>query len=107
MAIQTKTLGVLNEDEGSATLQIDYDDALLRLTTVRIINTHPTRTARVSATVVANPNRTASMDGLPPVAPATSKTSSQNLPTGQTQRFNITVLPSGRLDGVDYQFGWV
>ena len=49
MAIVTKTIGTAVEAEGTATLQIDYDDADLRVRVVRIINTHPTLTARVTA----------------------------------------------------------
>ena len=101
MATITKTLGLLVEVAGRAELQVDYDDALLRLLAVRIINGHPTLTARVTATSVANPARTATLDGLP------AQTTAQALPTGAGQRFDVTFTASGRLDGVTYLFGWV
>lgn len=101
MAIRTKALGVLVEPEGRAELQVDWDDAAPRLTLVRIVNTHPTLTARVTATSVANPARAASLDGPP------NQTTTRTLPTGQQQRLDITIDARGRLHGVEYQFGWL
>lgn len=101
MAIQTKTLGVLVEPEGMATAQETYDDVRLRLETARIINTHPTLTARLSGFVVANPAKSFTLD-CPP-----NQTVTQNIPTGQQARFDITIDAQGRIDGVEYRFSWV
>ena len=101
MATITKTLGLLVEDAGRAELQVDYDNVLLRLLAVRIINSHPTLTARVVATSVANPARTATLDGPP------AQTTTQAFPGGAAQRLDVTITASGRLDGVFYSFGWL
>ncbi len=98
MAIQTKTLGSVSDTDGTqATLQVDYDDQLLRLTLVRVIN-GTGRTARVTATAVANPSRTYTLNAAP------HQTSTQNIPTGAQTRLDVTVDARGRVDGVDYQF---
>jgi hypothetical protein len=99
MAIQTKSLGLLVEPEGNAELQIDWDDATLLLRAVRVINDHPTRTARVAAQRIDG-SRRVTRDAPP------NQTTTQNIPTTQANRLQLTVTPEGRLDGVSYEFGW-
>jgi len=100
MAIQTKVLGTAYEPEGFARLEVDYDDNQLRLRVARIVNTHPTLTARATATAVSDPTRSYTLNGLP------NQTTSVNIPTGPANRLDITIDARGRLDGVEYQFGW-
>lgn len=100
MATITKTLGEAVEVAGTATLQIDYDDQRLRLSAIRIINTHPTLTARLSATSTSTA-ATFSLDGPP------NQTTSQNVPAGQASKFGVTIDAQGRVDGCDYAFSWV
>jgi hypothetical protein len=100
VAIVTKTLGEAVEAAGTATLQVDYDDQRLRLSAIRIINTHPTLTARLTATSTSTA-ATFSLDGPP------NQTSVQNVPAGQASKFGVTIDSRGRLDGVDYAFGWL
>ena len=100
MAIITKTIGEAVEVAGTATLQIDYDDQRLRLTAIRIINTHPSLTARLSATSTST-GATFTLDGPP------NQTSAQGVPSGQASKFGVTIDSRGRVDGVDYAFGWL
>ena len=98
MAIVTKTIGHDGTpDGGYVEWQIDYDDARLRLTAVRCIN-NSTSIAWGKAVSVANPSRSYST-----TFPA-NQTTVINIPTGASQRLDITVDARGRVDGVDYQF---
>lgn len=101
MAIVTRTIGVAVEAEGSATLQIDYDDADLRVRVVRIVNTHPALTARVTARRNDGTGPTRTLDGPP------NQTTEQTIPTSPSQRLQLVVDAQGRLDGAEYSFAWL
>ena len=95
MATVTKSLGVI----GPAELQIDYDDALLRLLAVRCINGGD-QPASLTGFSVARPNRTFAF-----TFPA-GQTTTQNVPQGANNRFDITVDARGRVDGVEWSFAY-
>lgn len=100
MAIVTKVLGTVGDAQvppHQAELSIDYDNALLRLTLVRIVN-DTNQVAQVTGTATADPTRTFTMQ-----CPA-GQTATQNIPTGQANRLNITIDARGRVDGVEYHF---
>lgn len=101
MAIQTRNIGTAVEELGSAELQIDYDDVDLRVRTVRIINGHPSLTARVTARRNDGTGPTRTLDGPP------AQTTEQAIPTSPSQRLQLMVDARGRLDGVEYSFAWV
>jgi hypothetical protein len=101
VAIVTKTIGVAVEAEGSAELQIDYDDADLRVRIVRIVNTHPALTARVTARRNDGTGPVRTLDGPP------NQTTEQAIATSPSQRLQLTVDGRGRLDGVEYSFQWL
>jgi YD repeat-containing protein len=94
MAIQTVNIGLLTDvtDNSQATLDYDYDDASLQVTGVRIANgTNLSTFVRVIGT--AN-NRTYQKT----TAPHTTET--VTIGSNQAARLQLTVTPSGKLDGV-------
>lgn len=101
MAIVTKTIGTAVEAAGGAELRIDYDDADLRVRAVRIVNTHPALTARVTARRNDGTGPVRTLDGPP------NQTTEQAIPTSPSQRLQLTVDARGRLDGAEYAFAWV
>ena len=99
MATQTRALGSVSDSQVPphyAALEIEYDDATLLLTAVRVIN-ETNRTARVTAGK-ADGTRTQTRDV------AAGQTVTQAIPTNQANRLELTVTPSGKLDGVQYSF---
>lgn len=90
MAIVTKTLG----GDTNVIFEVDYDDVNLRLTALRCINNSPNQ-VWAQATQLSN-RRTyqKTFDA--------NSTTEINIPTGVANRLNITITPSGKIDGVDY-----
>ena len=101
MAIQTKTLAVLNDDVSGLNAIIDllWDDARLRIESIR--GTNPTSRA-VALTARATADGTIFSTTFPAGA-----TTTRNIPAGQLNRFSITIDGRGRLDGVEYSTAWV
>ena len=101
MAIQTRTLGVAVDEttDTIATLQVDYDDVALRLTAVRILN--PTsKPTFVTARRASGGGPTYTMNGAP------GQTTEQAIPGSAAARLGVSIDAQGRLDGVDYTFGF-
>jgi hypothetical protein len=101
MAIQTRQLGTLIDDKngGIATLSIDYDDALLRLTAIHLINN---TTFSVFCTAIrTNGTGQRYVINVPP-----GQRFDQTIAGGSQARLNVTIDAQGRVDGVDYQFGF-
>lgn len=101
MAIVTRTIGTAVEAEGSAELRIDHDDVDLRVRAVRIVNGHPTLTARVTARRNDGTGPVRTLDGPP------AQTIEVAVATTPSQRLQLVVDARGRLDGVEYSFAWV
>jgi hypothetical protein len=92
MALQTRELA--NVDGGSFVLSFDFDDTDLRIRTIRGVNTG-TRSYTVVATSTSNGRQyTATVDAGAMVE--------QSVPTGAAQRLQLSVTPSGKLDGVEW-----
>lgn len=99
MATVSRTIGsVYDPDGGMATLAYDYDDATLLLLAVRIVN-GANATARLVARRADGTGQTYTLDG-----PA-GQTTEQAIGTNQAQRLQLSVTPSGKLDGVEINFG--
>jgi hypothetical protein len=101
MAIVTRSIGTAFEAEGTAELQIDYDDTDLRVRVVRIVNTHPALSARVTARRNDGTGPVRTLDGPP------NQTTEQAISTSPSQRLQLVVDAQGRLDGAEYSFAWV
>jgi hypothetical protein len=107
MAIQTRRLGSCGNDLINWSYQ--WDDTNLFITRVMCTNQHPTMWTSLTATVQKNGRE---VKGV--VAPAGTPANqlppggfagelSVNVPTGQAQRLEVKVHPSGRPDGIDYR----
>lgn len=92
MALVTKDLAYV--DGGAFVLQFDYDDVDLRIRTIRGINTG----AR-PYTVTARSTSTGRQYTAEITAGATVE---QGVPTGAARRLQLSVTPSGKLDGVEW-----
>lgn len=99
MAIITRTLAVLPWDETrTALLQIDYDDADLRVRVVRVVNPAP----RGLVVTAARTNGTRTYTATAPA----NQTTEVNIPTTAASRLQLNVDSRGRLDGVEYSTRW-
>lgn len=92
MALVTKDLAVV--DDGAFILQFDYDDADLRIRTIRGINTGARGYDVTARSTSTGRQYTATV-------PA-GQTAEQNVPTGAARRLQLSVTPSGKLDGVEW-----
>ena len=92
MAIQNKPLAAMNG--GLFTVSFDYDDVALTLQTIHVIN-NDTRAYTVAAWSTATGKRYESII-------AAGATLDQPIPPGAANRLQLSVTPSGKLDGV----GW-
>lgn len=101
MAIQTRELGrAVDETNGTAAvLSIDYDDALLRITAVHIVN--PTTKA-----VFATARRASGGGQVYTLNAAAGQNVDVSVPGGAQARLDVTIDARGRVDGVDYTFGF-
>lgn len=97
MAIQTRVVGSIADATGEATLSYTYDDAGPFLTSAKLENASA-HTANVTLT------RTADGRVYGPFTVAAGQTTTQPIPTNGQNRFGLTLLPSGRLDGCEIQF---
>lgn len=97
MAIQTKNLAITTDQAGNqATLNYKYDDVSLLITEIDIVN---------GTTLGAFASGTST---------STGKNYQTTVPAGQNQvitvatnkanQLQLTVTPSGRLDGVEWEF---
>jgi hypothetical protein len=104
MATVTQTLGFFVFDDAgtqTATLQLDYDDALLTPLLVRCINTAPAvLTVTATSTIGNHIGQTASHSFT------ANQTSVVNLPSGAVNRWSVSITPQGRIDGVEMQIHW-
>ena len=102
MATRTRTIQVLAHGDAPnqtiATVQIDWDDALLRLLAVRCINGTPV--AVLAKGTVQKNGRNFSI-----TFPANA-TTAQNIPQNAAARLDVTVDAQGRVDGVEYVIGF-
>lgn len=97
MAIQTVILGILSDQSGGqATLSFDYDDVTLLMSAIRLDN-KSSRSVFVSATSTTNGKVYSAT-----VAPG--QLGSISISSTQANRLQLTVIPPGKLDGVEYQF---
>lgn len=99
MAIQTREMGRCLDNGVAAVLTIDYDDALLRITGVHLVN--PT-TFPVYATArrAAGSGQTYTLNAPP------GQTIDVVVPGNAQARLDITITANGRLDGVAWTFGF-
>ena len=97
MAIQTRIVGSIADAAGEAILSYTWDDVGLFLTSATLEN---------NSAHVANVSFTRTSDGrvYGPWSVAAGQSVTQNIPTNGQNRFGLTLLPSGRLDGCDIQF---
>lgn len=99
MATVTRQIGGDGDPaRGYVFWEIDFDDAKLLLTAVRCRNESSEATYG-SVTQISN-GRTYGMR-FPP-----NSTTNIAIPTGQAQKIDISIMPSGKLDGVHYSFVW-
>lgn len=99
MALQTKILAQLVEDDGTATVEIDYDDVQLRLEAVRVIN-GGTRPLHVDA--IRTSDRRLYQADFP-----AGTTTELAIPKNGADRFGISVDARGRIDGAEWALRWV
>lgn len=100
MATVTVTLGILTDESNkTCTLQYDYDNVTLNITAARIINNTP---RQCFASLTDNVNSRTYAHTF-----SANATQSISIPTGATTRLRLTLLPNGRLDGAEIQFGLV
>jgi hypothetical protein len=101
MAIQTANKGYASDSTTNtiAELQVDFDDVSMRLTAVRIVN--PTAFAMYA--VVRRGDGSGQTYTLS--APA-GQTVEQVIPGQAANRLGVTIDANGRLDGVEYHFGF-
>jgi hypothetical protein len=92
MATRTKNLMIA--DGGLFTVDFDYDDVLLRILSVSVVNA----TSR-AWTVVARSTTTDRTYTIP-IAPGTNQ--ELTVPAGAANRLDLSVTPSGKLDGVEW-----
>lgn len=93
MALITKELARV--DNGAFVLSFVYDDADLRIRTIVAVNTSLTRAYDVTAVSTAT-GRTYT------ATVAAGATIEQSISTGAAQRLQLSVTPSGKLDGVEW-----
>ena len=106
MAIVTKALGTFHEyangddqpPTGSFRAEYDYDDATFRVTAGRAVNT-TSQPGRVQL-IRHSDGRVYTVD-----CPA-NDTIEQSVPTTGGNRIQLTVEPSGKLDGCDVNVYW-
>lgn len=99
MAILTREMGRCFDQGAAAVLTIDYDDALLRITAVHLVN--PT-----SLPVYATARRGDGSGQTYTLNAAPGQTVDVAVPGGAQARLDITITANGRLDGVGYTFGF-
>lgn len=99
MAIQSRVLGSLVDDTGQATLRVEYDDAALRLTLVEVIN------GTASPVAVTAQRASGGGQAYTFTIPA-GQTRTQVVPGNAQNRLGITIDARGRLDGVEWNFGF-
>lgn len=101
MAIQTRVMGSCRDETNGTTavLSIDYDDALLRITGVHLVN--PTTFAVFATAIRANgTGQTYTLNAAP------GQTIDVAVPGGAQARLDVTIDARGRVDGVEYHFGF-
>lgn len=101
MAIQTRDLAKVSDAQEPpqyATLTIQYDDALLRMTNITVVN-FTNRIARLTAQRSDGSGPTYTFDT------AAGATTSQNIPGNAQNRLGISIDSRGRVDGVEWHFG--
>ncbi len=98
MTTQTKQLWQATDPESGleATISFNYDDALLRILSFTITNP-TTKTLNISATSTSN-GKNYSLSVSPNTNSAVITINNQNA----QNRLNVTVTPSGKIDGVEY-----
>lgn len=91
MATVNKLIGGM---DGLLTITIDYDDVSLRVLTFHIVN-NAARSYTISATSTVNGRNY--LFNIP-----ANSTINQNVPPGASNRLQLSVTPSGKLDGVEW-----
>jgi hypothetical protein len=101
MAIQTRDDGAVAN--GTIVFQYDYDDVSLRIVAIRCINGSAApawgRATQINADGTLNTSRTYAT-----TFPA-NQTTVINVPTGASQRLQLFVNATGKLDGVRREYG--
>lgn len=90
----TQTHNLITAESGAFTVDFDYDDVLLRILSVTAIN-NTDRTITVTARSTST-NRTYTL----PITAGTNQT--LTIPAGAANRLDLSVTPSGKLDGVEW-----
>lgn len=97
MATVTRNIGLLVDGEDQAIAQVDYDDALLRLTAFRMINN---TAIPVVGTVIRDSNGRIYSTTFP-----ARRTTFISIPTnGAQDRIDVVINSNGRINGVNYSF---
>lgn len=101
MAIQSRVLGSLLDETngGTATLRVEYDDALLRLTLIEVVN-------GTTLPVAFTARRTSGSGQTYTRTVAAGVTDSVSVPGNAQNRLGITIDSRGRIDGVEWNFGF-
>lgn len=96
MAIVTKILASF--DDSRCVWELDWDNATLKLKTIRCVNTTPW-SAVAEFVSIADPTFRHTVVVRPQDSPF-----SQNIPAGVANKYNIGIDARGRLIGVDYRY---
>ena len=91
MATQTKQL--LYADGGDLVITYDYDDVLLRILSITAVNI----STRTYSAVVRSTSTNKTYNIAIPIG-----TTTQTIPPGASNRLDLTVTPSGKMDGVEW-----
>lgn len=97
MTTQTRQLGDTTDAQGNhATLNYSYDDVTLLISQIAIVN-------NTVQSVFASAKR---IDGSKTYSTTVAAGQSQTIPiaSNQASRLQLTVTPSGKLDGVEWAF---
>lgn len=90
----TVTHNLLVSDGGLFTVDFDYDDVTMRIISIAVVN-NTDRTITVTATSTSN-GRNYTL----PFVPGSNEVF--NIPAGAANRLDLSVTPSGKLDGVEW-----
>lgn len=83
-------------DDGGFKIDVGYDDATLRILRI-IVNNAGRRDYTLTATLTSDRSRSYTIDSSKLVGLI-----DQSIPQGAAQRLQLSVTPSGKLDGVEW-----
>ena len=99
MAIVTRSIATLVHDDGTtARVEIDYDDADLRIRVIRVVNQTPVAVVIEAARTDRSRVHTQTF--------AANQTTERTVPTNPNNRLQLRVDSRGRLDDVEYALRW-